>query len=460
MHPRTEVIQSGVVRNLNVTESLSFQGSSVIPGGLAGFTGSQNSTGVNTTVNASRVLVDATSVNADIVLQPKGTGAILAQLPDGTVQNGDKRGAQSVDFQMARWNATHVASGANSAIITGNGNSCAGARGAIVSGEGNAVGTGVQGFIGNGFANTIGNNGSNAAIVCGQNSTVNGARAIVGAGNQNQANGANSFVGAGTNNTAQADNSAIVSGSTISINAGSNNFIGGGNSNTLSSGSNSAISGGQQNTIAASNATIGGGVNNVVSGIAGFVGGGWGNVATAPYSSVPGGWYNDALADYSSAIGMIARANAWNGFAHGGSRFASPGEVQYERVIFSRQTTTGAASEMFLDGAEAVYNGVAPTRRFVLDTNCAYAFSILAVGRRRDVVGEAAAYKIEGAIRSDGGTVSFIGTPTKTVLGEDVAAWDVAVSANNTNKTLEITATGEASKTIRWSAVVELIKIV
>jgi hypothetical protein len=426
-------------------------------GGLTGFTSATSTTGVNASVNTSVLTVDVASANGDLVLKAKGYGAILASNPDGTSVGGNKRNSYSVDLQSWRTDADRVASGAYAVITGGGSNKAAGQWSFVGSGQNNQANNNYSAVL-TGQANTV--NNLYATVLCGISNQVTGQYSIIANGNSNTMAGGMSFIGSGQTLINNGGYSAIVSGTTNTISTGTNNFIGSGETINISSGSYNTISGGRQNTVSATYGTIAGGINNAVYNTAGFVGGGWGNVATNAYSSVLGGWYNDALADYSSAIGMLARPNAWNGFAHGGSRFVSAGEVQYERVIFSRQTTTGAASEMFLDGAEAVYNGVAPTRRFVLDTNCAYAFSILAVGRRRDVVGEAAAYKIEGAIRSNAGTVSFIGTPTKTVLGEDVAAWDVAVSANNTNKTLELIATGEAAKTIRWSAVVELIKIV
>jgi len=48
--------------------------------------------------------------NIGIALSPKGTGAITAQVPDGTTAGGNARGANSVDLQMSRVANTQVAS--------------------------------------------------------------------------------------------------------------------------------------------------------------------------------------------------------------------------------------------------------------------------------------------------------------------------------------------------------------
>jgi hypothetical protein len=55
--------------------------------------------------------------NIGIALSPKGTGAITAQVPDGTVAGGNARGANSVDLQTLRGDSTFVASGSGSTLI-------------------------------------------------------------------------------------------------------------------------------------------------------------------------------------------------------------------------------------------------------------------------------------------------------------------------------------------------------
>lgn len=56
--------------------------------------------------------------NMNLVLSPKGTGALIAgPMPDGTVTGGNARGARSVDLQLSRSEATQVASGANSFAV-------------------------------------------------------------------------------------------------------------------------------------------------------------------------------------------------------------------------------------------------------------------------------------------------------------------------------------------------------
>ena len=54
------------------------------------------------------------AANIGITLSPKGTGAITAQVPDGTVAGGNARGTYAIDLQFSRSAATQVVSGTGS----------------------------------------------------------------------------------------------------------------------------------------------------------------------------------------------------------------------------------------------------------------------------------------------------------------------------------------------------------
>lgn len=102
----------------------------------------------NNTVNAVCIGPIGGTTNVDFVLKPKGSGAILAQVPDSTSTGGNKRGANAVDLQTARSAATQVASGANSVVLGGSGNTAsntycvAGGVSTTVSGMWGAFGVG------------------------------------------------------------------------------------------------------------------------------------------------------------------------------------------------------------------------------------------------------------------------------------------------------------------------------
>lgn len=75
--------------------------------------------------------------NIGIALSPKGTGGITAQVPDGTVAGGNARGANSIDLQTVRNNASQVASGSG-AILIGNSSIASGGN-SIAIGLGNTA---------------------------------------------------------------------------------------------------------------------------------------------------------------------------------------------------------------------------------------------------------------------------------------------------------------------------------
>lgn len=118
--------------------------------------------------------------NIDAVVgQPKGTGGLLAQFPDGTTTGGNSRGANAVDLQSGRSNAAHVASGASSSIGGGRNNTASGLD-TVVSG---------------GATNTA--NSIAAAIGGGSNNQATGTRAVVAGGGVNTAGGADSWIPGG-----------------------------------------------------------------------------------------------------------------------------------------------------------------------------------------------------------------------------------------------------------------------
>jgi hypothetical protein len=221
--------------------------------GLTNFT--ESSYGNGSTINyGSKFLAKKVGQsNVDFVIQPKGTGAILAQQPDGTATGGNKRGVYAVDFQLLRFNADQVASGDYSVIGGGRANSA----------------SGYYSKIGGGYYNSAE----------GQSSTIGG-------GNDNSAEGQCSTIGGGIGN------------STVTLYS----TIGGGYFNSAE-GQTSTIGGGHSNTASGNYSTIGGGYDNSAEGLVSTIGGGRDNRATGEYSTAFGrGAY--AYGDYSFAINL------------------------------------------------------------------------------------------------------------------------------------------------------------
>jgi hypothetical protein len=82
------------------------------------------------------LFASGTDTNIGMVVQPKGTGAFMLQLPTGSAAGGNTRGANAVDLQTSRLSGAQVASGNNSVILGGRSNSAISADG--IAGGSNA----------------------------------------------------------------------------------------------------------------------------------------------------------------------------------------------------------------------------------------------------------------------------------------------------------------------------------
>jgi hypothetical protein len=297
----------------------------------------------NATVNVAKIASAVSTTDGDIALSPKGTGAILAQVPDGTSAGGDKRGGGAVDWQIIRSLSESVASGSGSVIsggfynkstadqsvvaggsanaATGNGSAIGGGTFNQASGNFSTIGGGdsniasfAQTFIGGGYSNTA--SASLAAVVGGRGNTVSQEYSIIGGGYTNTLQSIYSFLGGGITNTGSGSYSSLVGGNT-NIASGDFSFVGGGSTNTASasyatlsgglsntaSGQYSTVSGGRSNTASATYAAIAGGRLNVASAVNTVIGGGLSNEVSGTYSTVAGGELNRINGSYSGALG-------------------------------------------------------------------------------------------------------------------------------------------------------------
>lgn len=280
--------------------------------GVTGFTGTQNVAAPNATVNASRLLVSATSVNADFVLQPKGTGSVLAQLPDSTTTGGDKRGQQSVDLQTKRNVATQVASGSQSVIAGG-------------------------------YQNT-------ADGVC---SNVSG-------GHDNIASGNRSVVGGGRGNTSSGSQASVVSG---------------GRSNTAS-GSYATVGGGQNVRATYNNATSSGGYGNLASGYGATISGGFSNTASGKYSSVPGGGWATTRGIHGMAAIASGRFNTIGDSQRGQYVLRGLTEDATAKILTSDQAAASTTNQVVLpNNSSYIVRGLINSHRTdVIGTSATWSF--------------------------------------------------------------------------------------
>ena len=116
----------------------------------------------------------------------------------------------------------------------------------------------------------------------------------------------------------------------------------------------------------------------------------------------------------------------------------------YIQYPLSVTTTTASTSEMWINGSVGL--------RQVLSNNTTYTFEIVISARRTDLLTEFGGWKITGVINNTANSVAFSGTPSVNVLG-NTSAWTVSVTADNTNKSLNVYVTGQTGKTINWTSV-------
>lgn len=228
---------SGTPRDLSLTLLIDYtvetQG---IGGGLSYFAEARNTDAPNTTVPVHALAAAGEETNIDLALPAKGTGAITAQVPDGSASGGNKRGQHAVDLQTSRNAANQVASGDYAAIGGGLQNRAAS----------------IYASVGGGVANVL-------------SGAPNG---VIGGGNSNQVGGASATVAGGQSNNAGVIYATVCGGNSNSITAGNAGFIGGGQGNQVT-GAFGAVGGGQDNLCNGNYSWIPGGYGGSAKGIFG-----------------------------------------------------------------------------------------------------------------------------------------------------------------------------------------------
>lgn len=192
----------GVLLASNGTNYYTMRGtdaSSGSVGSLTNFTGSLNTASPNNTTNAARLLVTGGTTDVDFVVSPKGLGALQAQLADGTLTGGNRRGAQAVDFQMVRASAAQVASGQYAALTGGNANTASGSNAGCFAGNSNSASSSDTACVG---GNSLNASANYASAIGGSSNTASAQSTFIGGGQSNVASAQYAAVMGGTNNTA------------------------------------------------------------------------------------------------------------------------------------------------------------------------------------------------------------------------------------------------------------------
>lgn len=175
------------------------------------------------------------------------------------------------------------------------------------------------------------------------------------------------------------------------------------------------------------------------------------------------GHTTEATSYYAHAGGERAVASRVGQHARSSGQFAAPGDAQASHMVL-RQTTTDATAGILMAFGSTAYFAAPDTNVWTLLASRAHKVRIEAVARRTDVDGEVAGFTWEGVVaRGATGSPRIVGTPVTSGWSDTAAAgWTLTVSINETdaaNPYLAVTGTGEAGKTIRWVASLDVTEV-
>tara|TARA_B100000579_G_scaffold70309_1_gene53306 strand:+ start:5814 stop:7328 length:1515 start_codon:yes stop_codon:yes gene_type:complete len=131
---------------------------------------------------------------------------------------------------------------------------------------------------------------------------------------------------------------------------------------------------------------------------------------------------------------------------------AQSGNVNHEQYVLYGTTTNATETTLERDA------GGTATSRIYIVTDTTAMFEADVVGR--DSGGnQHCGYKFKGVVSNTGGSVILIGTIAEEIVAESDVNWLASATANDLANSLDITVTGEAGVTIRWTAFVKLTNV-
>lgn len=258
--------------------------------------------------------------------------------------------------------------------------------------------------------------------------------------------------------------------------SGKNAVVAGGYSNTASD-INAAVIGGYNNTSGNSNSAVVGGNNNQIYGSDSGVFGGTSNNINGSSSVAVGG---TAANISSSASGTFASSNstilAGNsvsiGGSYGGNRFIQ-GYVAIPACYAPVSYSAGVSQGGFLVLGAETYNASPKLLTSVNYFGSGYDFNQLSLPSGNPAAyyfkGTVVAYINTGAAKSwtfeglmkTGSPNGFVGTPTivSNFSSSGTSTWAVTLSFDSSSRALAVTATGDASNTVRWVCKLESTEV-
>ena len=305
----------------------------------------------------------------------------------------------------------------------------------------------------------------------------------------------------GSNNVLEGNyNMAVGQGNTISGTSDSRcNFVAGEN-NKIIGGTGSTLMGNGGETHQSASYSVGLGFNPKISG-SGYAGIAMGLSKSDGLVAIAMGFNTTGSASYAVAIGNTAKATATNALALGTTSTGSAenaigigGAATASKAIAIGQNSSAQTASAIalgrgtigagrLGGFRLNANGGAnaldsyqicqsigatsdatPAKIFlasggstdgnlVIGTSTTVQFTVYVQASKGDSSTVGACYKLEGAVTRDNNgsnNPAFLGSVTKTVIFEEDAGMDAAITIDNTTKALDLTVTGKAATNLNW----------
>jgi len=216
-------------------------------------------------------------------------------------------------------------------------------------------------------------------------------------------------------------------------------------STMVASGTDASLIGGSSNTASSTDSSVVGGNNNNAGAAQSGIFAGANNKTTGAYSAVIGGDFGD---DRGLSGALV----------QGAPGAATLGQYQSRRTQLAAATTDATATRMTTDITAA-----SGTNQLNLAANTAFAFAGIVVAGVT-TAGNAKAWNFRGLIKRGAGvgTTAIVGTVAVNIDAADAGAstWAIAVTADTTNGTLAVTATGQAATSIKWTCVITSSEVV
>lgn len=153
---------------------------------------------------------------------------------------------------------------------------------------------------------------------------------------------------------------------------------------------------------------------------------------------------SDAI--YSGITGLIATDN---GLTFRNGSFSVNTDCISRKYIVRGVTTDANETELKIRGAT----------RIPVNANSTIFYTADIVGRRTDATGESSGFHLKGVVDNFSNAVADVGNLYEVVVAKDSANVSVDMRADDTNNSINIYVTGEAGKTIRWTALVTTVEV-